>query len=124
MNKIARFKEFTTNEELHHGYSGAGEGGGSKLLQKVSSKVGRWLGSKLFGNEVDIMRNILDGILNDPNQRSEFGIDEKNIELVKSEVERITTEGMFKKKSEEEITEILMEYIPIAVSNLTHLLNK
>jgi hypothetical protein len=124
MNKIARFEEFSKNEELTHGINHPSEYGGSQLLQKVSSKVGRWLGSKLFGNEVDIMRNILDGILNDPNQRSEFGIDEKNIELVKSEVERITTEGMFKKKSEEEITEILMEYIPVAVSNLTHLLNK
>ena len=56
MNKIARFNEFSTNEELFHGYSSKGEGGGigSKTADKVFRKIG-----KFFGNTADTLNDYL-----------------------------------------------------------------
>ena len=57
MNKIARFEEFSTNEELFHGYgSSKGEGGGigSKTADKVFRKIG-----KFFGNTADTLNDYL-----------------------------------------------------------------
>jgi hypothetical protein len=56
MNKIVTFKEFSKNEELFHGYSAKGEGGGigSKTADKIFRKVG-----KFFGNTADILSDYL-----------------------------------------------------------------
>jgi len=56
MNKIARFKEYSKNEELFHGYSAKGEGGGigSKTADKVFRKIG-----KFFGNTADTLNDYL-----------------------------------------------------------------
>jgi hypothetical protein len=56
MNKIVRFNEFSTNEELFHGYSSKGEGGGigSKTADKVFRKIG-----KFFGNTADTLNDYL-----------------------------------------------------------------
>jgi uncharacterized protein YuzB (UPF0349 family) len=56
MNKIARFEEFSQNEELFHGYTSKGEGGGigSKTANKVFRKIG-----KFFGNSADILNDYL-----------------------------------------------------------------
>jgi hypothetical protein len=56
MNKIVRFNEFSTNEELFHGYSSKGEGGGigSKTADKIFRKVG-----KFFGNTADTLNDYL-----------------------------------------------------------------
>jgi hypothetical protein len=56
MNRIARFEEFSTNEELFHGYTSKGEGGGigSKTADKVFRKIG-----KFFGNSADILNDYL-----------------------------------------------------------------
>lgn len=56
MNKIARFKEYSKNEELFHGYSSKGEGGGigSKTADKVFRKIG-----KFFGNSTDVLNDYL-----------------------------------------------------------------
>ena len=56
MNKIVRFEEFSKNEELFHGYSSKGEGGGigSKTADKVFRKIG-----KFFGNTADILNDYL-----------------------------------------------------------------
>ncbi len=56
MNKIVRFEEFSTNEELFHGYTSKGEGGGigSKTADKVFRKIG-----KFFGNSADILNDYL-----------------------------------------------------------------
>ena len=56
MNKIVRFEEFSKNEELFHGYSSKGEGGGigSKTADKIFRKVG-----KFFGNTADILNDYL-----------------------------------------------------------------
>jgi len=57
MNKIARFKEYSKNEELFNGYgSYKGEGGGigSKTADKIFRKVG-----KFFGNTTDILNDYL-----------------------------------------------------------------
>jgi hypothetical protein len=56
MNKIVRFEEFSTNEELFHGYSSKGEGGGigSKTADKIFRKIG-----KFFGNTADTLNDYL-----------------------------------------------------------------
>lgn len=56
MNRIARFEEFSTNEELFHGYTSKGEGGGigSKTADKVFRKIG-----KFFGNPTDTLNDYL-----------------------------------------------------------------
>ena len=56
MGKIIKFAEFTKNEELFHGYSSKGEGGGigSKTADKLFRKVG-----KFFGNTSDILNDYL-----------------------------------------------------------------
>ena len=56
MNKIVRFEEFSKNEELFHGYSSKGEGGGigSKTADKVFRKIG-----KFFGNSADVLNDYL-----------------------------------------------------------------
>jgi len=57
MNKIARFKEYSRNEELFHGYgSSKGEGGGigSETADKIFRKIG-----KFFGNSADILNDYL-----------------------------------------------------------------
>jgi hypothetical protein len=56
MNKIVRFEEFSKNEELFHGYSSKGEGGGigSKTADKIFRKVG-----KFFGNTADILNDYI-----------------------------------------------------------------
>ena len=56
MSKIARFEEYTKNEELFHGYTSKGEGGGigSKTADKVFRKIG-----KFFGNTADILNDYL-----------------------------------------------------------------
>ena len=56
MSKIARFEEYTKNEELFHGYTSKGEGGGigSKTADKVFRKIG-----KFFGNTSDILNDYL-----------------------------------------------------------------
>ena len=63
MNKIARFEEFSTNEELFHGYgSSKGEGGGigSETADKIFRKIG-----KFFGNSADILNDYLISKVND-----------------------------------------------------------
>lgn len=54
MARIVKFQEF--NEELFHGYSAKGEGGGigSKTADKLFRKVG-----KFFGNTADILSDYL-----------------------------------------------------------------
>jgi len=56
MSKIARFEEFTKNEELFHGYTSKGEGGGigSKTADKIFRKIG-----KFFGNTADVLNDYL-----------------------------------------------------------------
>jgi len=56
MSKIARFEEFGKNEELFHGYSSKGEGGGigSKTADKIFRKIG-----KFFGNTADVLNDYL-----------------------------------------------------------------
>jgi hypothetical protein len=56
MSKIARFEEFAKNEELFHGYTAKGEGGGigSKTADKIFRKIG-----KFFGNSADVLNDYL-----------------------------------------------------------------
>lgn len=56
MSKIIKFDEFIKNEELFHGYTSKGEGGGigSKTADKVFRKIG-----KFFGNTADILNDYL-----------------------------------------------------------------
>lgn len=56
MSKIARFEEFAKNEELFHGYTSKGEGGGigSKTADKIFRKIG-----KFFGNTADVLNDYL-----------------------------------------------------------------
>jgi hypothetical protein len=83
MNKIARFKEYSKNEELFHGYgSSKGEGGGigSKTADKIFRKVG-----KFFGNKSDILSDYLaskvdDGEITQGESDQIFGMLEYSVE--------------------------------------------
>jgi len=56
MKKIARFEDYSKNEELFHGYTSKGEGGG--IGSKTADKIFRKLG-KFFGNTADILNDYL-----------------------------------------------------------------
>jgi len=60
MNKIARFKQYSQNEELFHGQPGGRGETGSDLLDNVFT----WLGDK-FGLEVDILTTYLNSLVKD-----------------------------------------------------------
>lgn len=57
MNKIARFEEFSTNEEWG-GFPSATKGEGGGIGSKTADKVFRKIG-KFFGNSADILNDYL-----------------------------------------------------------------
>ena len=124
MNKIIRFKEFSKNEELFHGYSSKGEGGGigsetaKKIFSKVGSTANKFLKNIGFegGFEGDVMEEILDELI----QKEK----EEDRSFLKSQVNRNITQDQIKGKSDDEIRKIVDNEIKNVKKVNSHLLGK
>jgi hypothetical protein len=106
MNKIARFKEYSKNEELMHGYDT--DSGGSSLLSGIGDKFFGWLGRK-SGNLMDASYKFIEDEVERQVKSKE--IKEDDSDLVISRTNGIITKKSIEGKSEEEIAQMILDYI-------------